>query len=77
MFLKSVLMWWSGAGVGVGMLRGRGNPLLEKVYWFLGSFGLLVFGFLMFGFSASKFLGFSVSNSLAYNVSNLQRFKHI
>ena len=38
---------WAGAGVGVGMLRGRGIPLLEKVSRFLG-------------FLVSWFLGFMV-----------------
>ena len=61
----------AGAGVGVGLLRGRRIPLLEtlKVSWFLGVWflGFLVSRFLDFlvskcrGFLASKFLGFLVS----------------
>ena len=51
---------WSGAGVGVGVLRGRGIPLIEKiefeVYWCLGFLVSLVLGFL-----GSWFLSFLVS----------------
>ena len=47
-----------GAGLGVGMFRGRGG--------FLGS-GLL--SFLVIGFLVSKFLGLSVSKCLGFLVS--------
>ena len=59
--------WSAGAGVGVGMLRGRGIPLIEiksssfKVSWFLG--------FLVSWFhSFCWFLGFKVSK---FKVSNI------
>ena len=64
---------WSDAGVGLGMLRGRGIPLLEKVYWFLVftvSLGLWCLkvpwiirslDYWILGFVVSKFLGFVVS----------------
>ena len=60
---------WSGASVGVGMLRGRGIPSVDNkkifVPWFLGSWvswflGVLAY-FLVSTFFAFSFLGFLVS----------------
>ena len=68
------------------MLRGVGDSLTWKVYWFLGS---LVFGFLVCGFLASwlrgasllvswclvcLFLGFKVSWFIGFKVSKIQGF---
>ena len=50
---------WSGAGVGVGMLRGRGGGFL--VSWFLV-------------FMASWFLAFLLSKFLGFLFSTFQRF---
>ena len=36
--------WWSGAGLGAGMLRDRGLSLPEKASWFLG-FQIRIKGF--------------------------------
>ena len=44
---------WSGAGVGVGMLKGAGDSLTWKVYWFLG--------FWFIGFKVSWFQSFEDS----------------
>ena len=61
---------WSGVGVGVGMLRGRGF----WVCWFLG---FLVFGFLVSWFRSflvPEFLGSKVPWSLGFWVSKFQSF---
>ena len=73
---------WSGAGVGVGMLRVLGIPLLDND-WLLGflidgflvsrSFGILVSWFL--GFLISWFLGLLVSWFLCFKVSQIKSFK--
>ena len=59
---------WSGAGVGVGMLR---------VSWFIGFFGCWFLGFLVswfFGFLVAWFLGFEVSWFQSFNDPRLPTF---
>ena len=55
-----MILWWSGVGVGVGMLRGSGDTLTWKKNGFR-LLGFLFLGVLAFGFLVSKFLGFKVS----------------
>ena len=49
-----ITIGWSGAGVGVGMLRGRAF----SASWFLGFLLCWFLGFLVVGFLVSTFLGF-------------------
>ena len=65
---------WSGAGVGVGMLRGAGDfPYLNiLVSWFLV---FLVSWFAASWFLASWFLGSLVSNFLGFKASWFLGFK--
>ena len=64
---ESVCWGWSGAGVGVGMLRGAGDSLTcLRGAWFL----VLLF----LGFKVCWFLGFLVSKFLSFLVSKFRLF---
>ena len=74
LYLVSPPGGWSGAGVGVGMLRGRGFPYLKiLVSWFFGFWFLdvLFLGFSDSWFLVSRFRGFLVFVCLACCVSGL------
>ena len=62
-FCSSWIKWWSGAGVGVGMLRGAEDSLTGDFLGFL-VYGLLVSWFWIF--LASKFQGFKDLSSFHF-----------